>query len=107
MAYYDYNGTITIDEQAARSDIQKIQNALPNLQAAKSALDRLISEGSTTQGNTGTAIVEKANELNTRLAQLIQALEETKSCIQQTVVHYQRLDAEVKAAIAAANLGGK
>ena len=45
MAYYDFNGTITIDEVAAKRDIQKINLVIPRLEAAKATLDRLREEG--------------------------------------------------------------
>lgn len=107
MAYYDYDGTITIDEQAARSDIRKIAAALPELEAAKAAMDRIYSEGSNTQGETGRAVVDKADELRKKLEQTMQALRETQELIQRTVNHYQRLDREVKAMIQAASLAGE
>lgn len=104
MAYYDYNGEITIDEQVARRDIQKINNALPALEAAKAALERLVDEGSNTKGAAGAAIVEKTMELIKKINAMIQAMQETKNCIEQTVRHYQKLDQEVKAAIQAATM---
>lgn len=107
MAYYDYNGTITIDEQAARRDIQKLNSVLPSLEAAKRTLERLNEEGGNTKGSTGQAIVEKSSELVKRLNDMIRAMQETRNCIEQTVRHYQKLDQEVKAAIQAAALTGK
>lgn len=107
MAYYDYNGKITIDEVAAGTDIARINAALPSLINAKRILEQLLEQGSSSQGETGAAIVEKTQELIRRLSGLIQGLEEAKNYISNTVRRYQALDQEVKAAIQAASLGGE
>lgn len=104
MAYYDFDGRITIDEQAARRDIRRIASALPYLEMAKSTLDRLLEEGGHTQGETGSAIVDKTGELQRDMLQLLHGLNETRDFIERTVRHYQRLDQEVKEAIREANL---
>lgn len=102
MAYYDFNGTITIDEQAAWADINRIQQALPSLSAAKSALEQLILQCGVMQGETSAAISEKAAELLVKVNGLIQKLNETSGYISQTVYRYQEIDRQVKAAIEAA-----
>ena len=68
MAYYDYNGTITIDENAARADINRIQSAIPKLTAVSGILERMIQEGCSAQGETALAIVEKAGDLNRQVS---------------------------------------
>lgn len=105
MAYYDYNGTITIDEQAAANDIYRIQNALPILDAARKSIRQVMEVASTSQGEAGRAILEKSEELCNELNRLTKSLENTAVYIQNTVNHYRQLDLEVKAAIAAAALG--
>lgn len=105
MAYYDYNGTITIDEQAAANDIYRIQNALPILDAAGKSIRQVMEAASASQGETGRAILEKSEELYNELNRLTKSLENTAVYIQNTVNHYRQLDSEVKAAIAAAALG--
>lgn len=104
MAYIDKNGTITIDENAARRDIQKINAALPSLKNAKVSLERILEEGTKTKGNTGEAIIEKTQELIKELQKMINQLEETKSLIERVVRYYQKLDAEAKKIIEAAAL---
>lgn len=104
MAYIDKNGAITIDENAARRDIQKIDAALPSLRNAKTALERILEEGNKTKGNTGDAIIEKSQELLSQTKKMIKQLEETKVLIERVVRHYQKLDAEAKRIIESANL---
>ena len=87
MAYYDFNGTITIDEVAAKRDIQKINLVIPRLEAAKATLDRLREEGENTKGECGSAISEKALELSRKIAKLIQNLRETRDIIEKTIRH--------------------
>lgn len=104
MACVDKNGAVTIDDDAARRDIQKIDAALPALRNAKSALEKMLEEGNKTKGNTGDAIVEKSQELLKQTKKMIEQLEETKTLIERVVRHYQKIDAEVKKAIESANL---
>ncbi len=106
MAYYDYNGTITIDENAARADINRIQSAIPKLTAVSGILERMIQEGCSAQGETALAIVEKAGDLNCQVSQLTALLREESQLIQQTVARYQLLDQQVKQTIEAAQMPG-
>ncbi len=106
MAYYDYNGTITIDENAARADINRIQSAIPKLTAVSGILERMIQEGGSAQGETALAIVEKAGDLNRQVSQLTALLREESQLIQQTVARYQLLDQQVKQTIEAAQMPG-
>ena len=106
MAYYDYNGTITIDENAARADINRIQSAIPKLTAVSGILERMIQEGCSAQGETALAIVEKAGDLNRQVRQLTALLREESQLIQQTVARYQLLDQQVKQTIEAAQMPG-
>lgn len=106
MAYYDYNGTITIDENAARADINRIQSAIPKLTAVSGILERMIQEGCSAQGETALAIVEKAGDLNRQVSQLTALLREEAQLIQQTVARYQLLDQQVKQTIEAAQMPG-
>ena len=106
MAYYDYNGTITIDENAARADINRIQSPIPKLTAVSGILERMIQEGCSAQGETALAIVEKAGDLNRQVSQLTALLREESQLIQQTVARYQLLDQQVKQTIGAAQMPG-
>lgn len=107
MAYYDYNGRITIDEEAAGRDIQRLRAALPALENAAAVFGRLAQEGRQMQGETGKAAADKAEELLRKVRQVEELLRETETLIEQTVRRYQRLDREVKEAIEAARLDGK
>lgn len=106
MAYYDFNGTITIDENAAMADVYRIESAIPKLTDVSGVLERIIQEGSGTQGETGTAVVEKAGDLYRQANQLVALLREEAQLIRQTVARYQRLDQEVKQRIEAAKMPG-
>lgn len=101
MALYDENGTITIDENAADYDIRRINEALFHLQNSRAALNNLIKQAVDYQGNTGTAIIEKATELRSQVDDMINRLNETATFIRRTVDHYQWLDHQVKEAIIA------
>ena len=83
---------IKIDEVAARADISRINQAIPELQAARAALVRVKEQGEATKGKTGQAIVEKSNVLINRIDKLIRSLRETSSEINVTVQQNQLLD---------------
>lgn len=99
MAYKDFNGKITIDEVAARQDIEKINIAIMKLEEAKNALNQVIQQGTHTKGSTGSAIVSKGSELKKQLDIMTNNLNNEVRAIRQTVEKYKRLDAEVKAEI--------
>lgn len=91
--------TIVIDEAAARADMNRISNAIPDLQAARSALLKVKEEGEVTQGQTGKAIVQKSTELIKRIDKLINSLNQTKQEIYITVKQNQELDDALASAI--------
>lgn len=92
--------TIIIDEAAAKADMNRITNAIPDLQAARAALVRVKEEGEVTQGKTGRAIVEKSSQLIRRIDRLIKSLQETKYEINITVKQNQSLDEDLARGIA-------
>ena len=92
--------TIIIDEAAARADMNRITNAIPDLQQARAALLRVKEEGEVTEGQTGKAIVEKSSQLITRIDRLIRSLQETKQEIYVTVKQNQELDESIASSIA-------
>ena len=92
--------TIIIDEAAAKADMNRITNAIPDLQQARAALLRVKEEGEVTQGQTGKAIVEKSSQLITRIDRLIRSLQETKQEIYVTVKQNQELDDSIASSIA-------
>ena len=95
MAYYNANGQITIDEAVALADVRKINAAKEHLAQSRQALQTLISTASGMQGQTGSAIAQKAEEMLTQVNRLIQNLEESAGLINRTVARYQRIDAEL------------
>lgn len=105
MAYYDFDGRITIDEVAAQKDITNMQAARSILAEAKVSVDRMAQQASESQGETAIAMLDKANELSKKISNLMQNLDESIAYIRRVIAHYQLLDQQVKAAIAAANLG--
>jgi len=101
MAYYDNNGTITIDEVAAQADINRMTNAISILEQAKLSVDLLAAEAAQSKGETMNAIWEKSEELSGRINKLVANLENSICLIHNTVAHYQALDAQLRSVIEA------
>lgn len=99
MAYYGENGKITIDEVAAQADIRRIEAAISSLNNSKKAIENLIQQASSEQGQTSTSVIEKATEMKKHIDEMIGRLSETASFISQTVSHYQLVDQKIKEAI--------
>ena len=90
-----FSSGIKIDEVAARADISRINQAIPELQAARAALVRVKEQGEATKGQTGKAIVEKATALINRIDKLMRSLRETSAEINVTVQQNQLLDSNI------------
>ena len=97
MAFLDENGKITIDEDAANTDISKIQSAQEILQVSRTALRSLVDNAGTCVGDTPEAIVSVGNEILSQLNQLDQKLSDTVEYIRYVVQVYYRKDMELKA----------
>lgn len=106
MAYYDENGKITIDENAAQYDIRQLQRAVECLDNSRRTLNELIRRSAEMQGATGGAINEKTGELKSQIDRMIDRLNETIAFIRRTVAHYQWLDQKVKEIITFSDNGG-
>ena len=91
--------TYIIDESAARSDITKMTQAISHLNQARRSVNQLLVEAQNMQGQTGMAIAEKAQELQTRIDRLTRQLQTSIELLNRTVAHYQQLDAEHAAKI--------
>ena len=91
----NFSSGIKIDEVAAKADISRINQEIPELQAPRAALVRVKEQGEATKGQTGKAIVEKANALINRIDKLIRSLRETSAEINVTVQQNQILDANI------------
>lgn len=101
MALKDSSGRITIDEVAAQQDIRKLEQAMVVLGESQKALESLLNQAGSEQGQTARAIEEKATELKRQVTALKDNLNVTSQFIRQTVAHYQEVDRQLKAAILA------
>lgn len=86
---------VAIDEDVARRDITKINNANSYLQQSKKTIQQLIAVAESMKGSTGTAIVEKANELLARVNALSANLETSAALINSTIKRYQQTDSDL------------
>ena len=84
--------TYVIDEAVARSDMAKMNQAIAHLRQARQTVTQLLNEAETMQGQTGTAIVEKAQELQARIDRLTRQLQTSVALLGSAVAHYQQLD---------------
>ena len=84
--------TYVIDEGVARSDMAKMNQAISHLQQARQTVVRLMHEAETMQGQTGTAILEKAQELQARIDRLTRQLQTSVQLLGSAVAHYQQID---------------
>lgn len=87
--------TIIIDPDAARADITKIKHAISKLEEAQNNIRKLQNSASDMTGQTGTAITEKCNQLNTQLKDLQSNLTYTIRLIQSAVREYQEKDQQL------------
>ena len=71
------------------------------LSESQKALENLLNQASSEQGQTVRAIEEKAAELKRQVTSLKDNLNVTSQFIRQTVAHYQEVDRQLKAAILA------
>lgn len=102
MPYFDENGRITIDEDAAVKDIKRLRESAQVLKDSRAAIRSMKRQAMEFHGEMSNAIVEKANEMERRQTAMIEKLEETAAYIQRVVNRYQKLDEDIKKAIQAA-----
>lgn len=86
--------TIIIDEGAARSDISHMKAAIGKLQQSAASIQQLINTAETMKGQTGTAIEEKARDMQHRIRLLIGQLESSIAVVERTIRMYQEWDAK-------------
>lgn len=96
MAYRDENGRITIDEQAAQKDIRRLREAANILKDSRASIRSLRQQSGDMQGLAVSAIQDKSLEMDRKLTQMIEKLEDTADCIQKVVRHYQKIDEDLK-----------
>ena len=71
MAYHDENGRITIDEVAANGDITKLRASIDTLKTILERFQQLQQQAGESQGNTASAISDKAVEMSSKLKKMI------------------------------------
>mgnify|MGYP000038712717 FL=1 len=90
-----YNGVITISPSAARADMNKLSSAIEQLEQSRTAILQLQQCAEGMSGQTGAAIVEKAEELRIKIDRLNKNLVQSKQLIAKVVQDYQQRDAEL------------
>lgn len=96
MSYQDSTGNITIDEIAAQTDKNRINQALASLENARNTVKILAETATVGQGKTCLAISEKSQELIVKIDEMISRLYETENFITNTVNYYQAIDEELR-----------
>lgn len=97
---------ITIDEAAARRDVQRIHGAMQALNEALNTVNTLTRQAQQMRGQTGTAIVEKSTEMATLIRAMSARMVETSGFINDTVAKYQAKDEHLGNVIAHSGFGG-
>ena len=64
MAYFDENGRITIDEDAAAKDIKRLRESAQVLKDSRAAIRSLKAQASELEGQISEAILEKPTLLD-------------------------------------------
>lgn len=96
MAFRDSNGKITIDEVAAQKDINHINAAIQDLQAARDSLNEIMHQAQSFSGRTAVGMTECSARLIKEYDSLIRQLKGSADLIQNTVEKYKKIDEEVK-----------
>lgn len=96
MAFRDSNGKITIDEVAAQKDINYINAAIQDLQAARDSLNEIMHQAQSFSGRTAVSMTECSARLIKEYDSLISQLKNSTDLIQNTVEKYKKIDEEVK-----------
>lgn len=92
------NGTILIDPDAARADITKLRAAINKLEEAQGSIKKLSASAGDMTGQTGMAITEKCNQLNSQIKDLESNLNYTIKLVQSAVKEYQEKDRDLAGA---------
>lgn len=106
MAYRDANGNITIDQVAANSDIQKMNQVVEKLSYASKSLQKIIMTTTAMKGQTADAIVEQALKQKKAIDTLISDINADIAVIRKAVNKYQELDRKVAEAVRSTAGGG-
>ena len=96
MSFRDSNGKITIDEVAAQKDINYINAAIQDLQAARDSLNEIMHQAQSFSGRTAVSMTECSARLIKEYDSLISQLKNSTDLIQNTVEKYKKIDEEVK-----------
>ena len=96
MAFKDQNGKITIDEVAAKSDVEKLQKSVEMLRDVMTTLDQVAARSADFKGQTGEAILRTCGAFKKRLNRIVTDMEDSQNVIRNTVARYQQIDAQLK-----------
>ena len=90
----DYNREVLISFEAAQRDINNLNSAMNTLKDANAAVSKLLSTASGMQGQTGAAIVAKAQQIAQKLSSLESNLMSASQAIHSAVEEKRQADAE-------------
>ena len=99
MALYDQTGKITIDEVAARKDIEKLQQTSETLTEVYKSIELINSMVLEFDNLTNKNIIESCSALKRSINNLKEESSETSKYIDEIVKKYQRIDQQIKAQI--------
>ncbi len=96
MAFRDENGKITIDENAALNDINKLNLTISQLEQAYDLVTQINYLSTDMQGNTATVINSVSTYLMKEISDLMSYTDNTKDNITKIVNKYQAIDKKIK-----------
>ena len=96
--------TVLIKSDEAAEDVNNIKNAVGKLNGSQNSIRQLKNSASSMHGQTGTAIVEQCDRLETMVNDLINVLEGNMKLINDTVTKY--IDDDKALAKYFKNMGG-
>ena len=99
MAYRDANGKITIDEVAAKKDIDNLTFSMECLIAVSEMMKEINMASFEFNGHTAVEIQTYSDELMKLISTLSNDVSETISLIENTVKKYQEIDRSLKETI--------
>ncbi len=99
MAFKDENGRITIDEIAAKKDVNNLTLANSHLDTINSYLNEMLAESENFSGEGANSIIEMIAEFKTKIQDAIEGNKDTADFIDSIVAKYQSIDASLKETI--------
>lgn len=96
MSFKDQNGKITIDEEEAGKDINRLTLAGGHLNEALSEIRQIVAVSSEFKGGYCEALLGCAEKYEKAISALIQECTDTSEMIRKIVAKYQQIDIELK-----------